>query len=113
MKLRHFDGFAVLAVVILFLCSMSHAQSVGGIGSSIQAPYTNTVQMQDHPAHADQGSLRTEVSLLGSNGVTTAHGERPLTDFPSDRIEVSLGDVARAYRQEHAKAEKASRIWNQ
>jgi hypothetical protein len=111
MKLRHFDGFAVLVVIVVFACAMlSHAQIAGSYVQPVTGP---TYSVPDHPQHADQGTLRAEVSLLGSNGVTTAHGELPLSDFPSDKREPSLGEVARAYRQEHAKAEKAVRVWCQ
>jgi hypothetical protein len=111
MKLRHFDAFAVLIVIILFVSAMAHGQV--GIGSGQQAPTQPTYTVPDHPQHADYGSMRTETSLLGST-MTVAHGERPLSDFPDDGpAPKPLGDVAREYRQEHAKAEKATRIWNQ
>jgi len=63
--------------------------------------------------HASQGDLRPETSLLGSNGVTVAQGERPMSDFPTPYPYVKpLGDVAREYRDQHAKAAKATIVWN-
>lgn len=109
MKSRIVTGvFVVLAIVLCFV-SLSHAQ-VGYSGGQ-QAPTQPTYSVPDHPQHASQGDLRPEQSLLGSNGVTTAHGERPLSDFPDDKRETPLGDVARAYRKEHAAAEKATIIF--
>ena len=98
--------FCLLAIVFLF-ASLGQAQSMGGVGASIQAPYSNTTVMSDHPQHASQHDLATTQSLLGDNGVTSAHGEQPLWEFGSDKVEPSLGDVARAYRKEHKSAEKA------
>lgn len=104
-------GFFVLGMIgMLLLCSAAHAQVAS---SGQQAPYTNTVVMPDHAAHATQTEMRAEQSLLGSNGVTTAHGERPLWEFADNTPVKPLGDVAREYRTEHAKVEKAIRVWVQ
>jgi len=97
----------------MLLASPPHAKGQVGIGSAQQAPTQPTYTVPDHPQHADQGTPRPEVSLLGNNAVTYAQGERPLWEFGSDKVEPSLGDVARAYRKEHAVAEKAVRVWNQ
>lgn len=103
-------GFCLIVIVLLF-ASLGQAQSIGGVGSSIQAPYTNSVQMPDHAAHASQHTLATEQDLLGNGNVTSAHGERPLWEFGSDKVERPLGDVAREYRNGHP-AEKARIVWN-
>lgn len=101
-----------LLVILLLVSSAAFGQSVAGMGGSVQAPYTNTYVMQDHPQHATQTDLRPEVSLLGSNGVTVAHGERPLSDFPDDSVrEVPLGTIARQYRTYGGK--KAAIYWEQ
>jgi hypothetical protein len=99
MKLRHVDGFAVLVVVFLFVASMfSHAQVAGSYVQPLTQP---SYSVPDHPMHASQGDLRPEVSLLGNgSGVTTAHGDRPLSDFPTYTYVKPLGDVAREYREE-------------
>lgn len=111
LRVRHFDGFVVLIVLFLFVTGLlSHAQ-IGG--SSVQPVNGPTYSVPDHPMHASQGDLRPETSLLGSNGVTTARGERPMSDFPDHTVPKPLGDVAREYREEHAKAEKATIHWNQ
>jgi hypothetical protein len=101
---------SILAVLFLATAA-AHAQ----YSSGQQAAYTNTVQMPEHPQHADQHDLRPEVSLLGSNGTTTAHGERPLWDFPDDRVPGKpLGDVAREYRKLALYGTEKARIrWEQ
>jgi|SRR5271170_301486 len=111
LRVRHFDGFAVLIVVFMFLSAMlAHGQ----IGGSAVSPLTQpSYSVPDHPMHANQGDLRPETSLLGSNGVTVAQGERPMSDFPMSPIYVKpLGDVARDYREQHAKVAKATIVWN-
>jgi hypothetical protein len=79
--------------ILLVLSSIGWAQSI--------APATtNTVTFADHPQHATQHALGTEQNLLPSNGVTTAHGELPLSDFDTEPAPtVSLGQVAREYAQ--------------
>ncbi len=110
LRVRHFDGFAVAIVVFLFATAMlSHAQIAG---TSVQPVNGPSYSVPDHPMHASQGDLRPEQSLLGGNGVTTAHGERPMSDFPTYTYVKPLGDVAREYRETHAKAAKATIVWN-
>jgi|SRR5271157_352494 len=114
LRVRHFDGFVVLVILFLFTAAlMSHAQIAG---SSVQPVNGPSYSVPDHPAHASQSDLRPETSLLGSNGMTTAHGERPLSDFYTYTYVKPLGDVAREYRAEHAKLsadDRAQIHWNQ
>jgi hypothetical protein len=111
MKLRHVDGFVVMIVLFLLVTAMfSHAQ----IGGSVAAPPANgpSYMPTSNPRHADQHDLATPQNLLGSNGVTEAHGERPLWEFGSDKVERPLGDVAREYRLYDGR-EKARIRWEQ
>jgi hypothetical protein len=114
MKSRIITGvFCILTIICLF-ASLGHAQSIAGGGGSIQAPTGPTYSVPDHPMHADQGTSRPEVSLLGNNNITYAQGERPTWEFgPVGPPPTPLGDVARAYRKEHVTAEKAAIVWNQ
>jgi hypothetical protein len=113
MKSRIITGvFCILTIIFLF-ASLGHAQSIAGGGGSIQAPTGPTYSVPDHPMHAEQHELRPETSLLGGGNVTYAQGERPLWEFGSSYVPKPLGDVARAYRKEHATAEKAQIVWNQ
>lgn len=85
---------AFLGLLLVLLVSYGQCQSV--------APATtNNVSIPDHPQHASATDLQTEQSLL-TGGQSSAHGERPLSDFPADvKRETPLGDVARAYRRSH------------
>jgi hypothetical protein len=65
------------------------------------------LEMADHVQHASQHAMAQETSLLGNSSYAYAQGERPLWEFPSDKQETPLGDVARAYRKEHAATAKA------
>lgn len=96
----HFNGMPIfiLLVVFLFVASLCHGQSVAGMGGGQQAPTSNTYVMQEHPQHADRHAMATEQSLVGGGTMTEAHGERPLWEFGSDKVERPLGDVAREYR---------------
>jgi len=51
--------------------------------------------------------MGTEQSLLHCSAYSYAKGERPLWEFGPVSEPVPLGDVARAYRAEHALAKKA------
>jgi hypothetical protein len=103
--------FVVLLVVFLFLSALySQGQAAG---SSIQPVTGPTYSVPDHPMHAEQHDLRPEVSLIGGSSYTYAQGERPLWEFGGYAAPLPLGDVARRYREEHAKVEKAQIVWNQ
>lgn len=100
-------------VLMVFLLVVSAAMFGQVGGSSIQPVTGPTYSVPDHPMHASQSDLRQETSLLGSNGMSYAQGERPLWEFPDLKYVKPLGDVAREYRAYHATAEKATRVWNQ
>jgi hypothetical protein len=48
-----------------------------------------------------------ESSLLSTSSYSYATGEQPLADLGTLPRETPLGDLARAYRKEHAAAAKA------
>lgn len=98
MKSRIITGIFCVVMIVICFASLSHGQSLAGAGSGVQAPYTNTYIMQEHPQHADRHALATEQVLVGGGTMTEAHGERPLWEFGSDKVERPLGDVAREYR---------------
>lgn len=94
----------ILARFLCLLCATSaFAQSAGVLTGTPQP-----MQMSEHPQHASQHSMAQESNLFGSNPYSYAKGEQPLSEFGSGpRYETPLGDVARAYRKEHASATKA------
>jgi hypothetical protein len=59
-----------------------------------------TYQPLSHPETAAALTISTERSLLGAGGTTSAHAERPLTDFPVPIIQTydtPSGGIARAH----------------
>jgi len=66
----------------------------------------------DHPQHASQQSMAMEQSILETNCSVSAHGERPLWEFASPRVERPLGDIARELRRQRdfLVAKKASSV---
>ena len=92
-------------IVFCLLCATSAFAQNGPILSNTPAP----VVMAEHPLHASEHSLATETSLFsGMSPYTYAKGEVPLAELGSLPYETPLGDVARAYRKEHAEAPKAT-----
>lgn len=102
----------LMVIGLLVMSSVCWGQSLAGAGSGQQAPYTNTYVMQEHPQHADRHALAAEQSLVGGGTMTEAHGERPLWEFGSDKVEIPLGTVARQYR-DTPRAKLAQIYWEQ
>jgi DNA-binding transcriptional MocR family regulator len=100
-------------MLLVFLLAASMAVFGQTVGANYISATPQPIAIPDHPQHADQGTLRSESNLRGSSSITIGQGERPLSDFPSRRVEPSLGDVARAYRAEHALMQKATIVWDQ
>ena len=93
-----------------------------GFGASFaygQSTYTGTalnaqpqiVEFYSHPQTALQAPLKLETSLLETSNLTWAQGERPMWEVAPPLNPVPLGDIARMYREEHAKAKKAEKVW--
>jgi len=55
--------------------------------------------------------MAREQNLLNDNGLTFAHGERPLWEVAQTKKVVPLGDIARELRKEHESAPKAEIVW--
>jgi len=97
----------IAIVTICFLCATAAFAQVG------QSALSNTPQpmvMIDHPQRASVHAMADETSLLGCSAYSYAQGEQPLWEFGSDKHEVPLGDVARAYRQGHVLEKKATKV---
>jgi len=67
----------------------------------------------DNSLHADYRNPLITHDLREPSCTTAAQGERPLQDLSEYFSELprSLGDEARAYREEHKKAKKATIVW--
>ena len=100
-----------MKTTILVLCLFCVAGATAQTAPVIPSRAT-MVQVPDNPQHASQHDLATEHSLLEHSTYTYAQGERPLWEFGPISQPVPLGDVARAYRTQHALAKKAEVILN-
>ena len=91
------------------LCaSAAFGQSVAG--TSVLSAEPVAIVVPSHPGHATQQNMLSEQSLLGTSTYVSAHGERPLWEVAPKKVEVSLGDVARACRKDHAVAKKSANV---
>lgn len=100
----NFMKTAICALCFLgFFCATAAFAQTAAVLTNTPAP----LQMSDHVLRASEHSLGQESSLLSTSSYTFAKGEQPLVDLGTIPYETPLGDVARAYRKEHATAAKA------
>lgn len=93
----------VLAFVFCLFCATA---AFGQASLLVGTP--QPTNFNEHVEHATQHDMGIETSLLGANNpYSYAQGEQPLWQFPTPKQEVPLGDVARAYRKDHAVSRKA------
>jgi hypothetical protein len=93
-------------LIIIAFCFLCATAAFGQLGSAL----SNNPQpliLTDHPQRAAEHPMAQYDNLRGSTAYSIEHGERPLWEFPSEKHETPLGDVARAYRKEHAFDKKA------
>ncbi|MGC1372804.1 MAG: hypothetical protein WA824_11765 [Candidatus Sulfotelmatobacter sp.] len=84
--------------ISFFLCAtVAFAQTAPVLSNNPQP-----VIMMDHAQHASQHPMATETSLLDASVYGYAKGEVPLSELGSIAYETPLGDVARAFRKQHA-----------
>lgn len=91
-----------LTLIAFFVFCASSAFGQGIINANPQP-----LEFGDHAAHASQHDLASPQNILQDSAYSYAHGERPLWEFGSSIVPVPLGDIARAYREQHASAKKA------
>jgi hypothetical protein len=97
----------ITVVALCFFCAGAAFGQSASVTSANPAP----IVIQDHPERAEQHSLRREDNLRGDSLYSYAKGEQPLSDFGTGKIEIPLGDVARAYRKAHAQDPKALKVF--
>jgi hypothetical protein len=100
------QGQAMKTVVIAF-CLLCATAAFGQVASSL-SNNPQPLVMTDHPQRAETHPMAPDDNLRGSAAYTFAQGERPLWEFPSEKHETPLGDIARAYRKDHAFDKKAT-----
>jgi hypothetical protein len=91
-----------------FLC----AAAAFGQTAAVMYPNPQPVVIPSHPEHAATHAMGLESSLLQTSVYSYGQGEQPLWEFASDKREVPLGDVARAYRKGHVFDKKAVIVSN-
>lgn len=100
-----------MKTVFLLFCGLcataAFGQNIGTVGSVLNAEPV-PISVSSHPGHAAEKPMLSEQNLLGSSSYTIAHGERPLWEVAPKKVEVPLGDVARALRKDRAVAKKSA-----
>lgn len=90
---------------LLLFSSLTWGQS---LGPSVVNGQPQPLHLSGNPQHASAAPLAEQRSLLGSNGYSSAKGERPLWEVaPPPRPATPLADTARAMRKQHELAKKA------
>jgi hypothetical protein len=87
-----------------FLCATAAFGQTASVLSNTPAP---TV-IPDHPLRATQHDMAHYDNLRGTDAYSFVQGEQPLWQYPSDKRETPLGDIARAYRKDHMVDRKAT-----
>ncbi len=99
-----------VAFLLCLLCaSFVWGQSVVGMSGMSAEP--QIPQFYSHPQHASQVAMASEQRILETSVPVVEHGLRPLWEVASVPQAIPLGDVARALRQDHTAAKKATRVW--
>jgi hypothetical protein len=97
---------AVFVFCLCLFCASAGFGQAGVLGGEAQQ-----LQMADHGRHAEQHDMAHPQNILEHSEFAYEKGERPLWEFGPITQPVPLGDVARAYRKEHALAKKADILW--
>ena len=92
---------------LYFLCATAAFGQAASALSSVPQPLV----MSDHPQRAEEHSMRPFDNLRGESNYSYAQGEQPLSDFGTGKVEVPLGDVARAYRKEKANKKAGTAVF--
>ncbi len=96
----------LLVLSLFVLTTAAFAQYSGGYVSSEPQIFHSP----EHPAHASFAPIKTEVSIYPGTSYISAQGDRPASDFPQ-AASVSLGDIARELKKEHALVKKSTTVW--
>jgi hypothetical protein len=100
---------AIVLVIWVFYAAAAVGQTMGAVLSG----QPQMLVIPDHPQHASQTGMGQEQCILERSQSVFAQGERPLWELMPPESFVSIADVARAYREEHAKAKKAVISWRE
>lgn len=107
MKINVMKASVAALFFLCALCVTSASAQTATVLSNNPQPMT----MPDHVLHASEHSMASESSLLSAATYGYAQGEVPLSDLSSPIYQTTpLGDIARAYRKEHAAVPKAEKV---
>src|SRR5438876_12448866 len=98
-----------LFVFCLFCATGVWGQSAVGGSALSYEPVVSWAP--SHAQHASQQAMAQGHNRLEASGFNYARGEKRLWEVEPQRTPRPLGDAASALRQEHAAAEKATRVW--
>jgi len=100
-----------MKTTIFALCFLCASAAAFGQTASVLSNNPQPIYMpDDHPQRAAEHAMATESSLLSSGSISYAKGEVPLAELASPMYHTPLGDIARAYRKEHATVPKAAKV---
>jgi hypothetical protein len=97
-----------MRITFLLFCGLCATAAYGQAAAVLSAEPV-PICVPNHPQHATAKPMLVEQSLVSSH-YTYAQGERPLWEVAPKKVEVPLGDVARALRREHAVAKKSATV---
>ena len=95
----------LLVVSCLLLTTAAFGQASAAV--STFSNEAHSISVPSHPQIASAQGMSTTQNLLGTAGYASAHGERPLWEVATKKVEVPLGDIARDLRKEKSAAKKA------
>jgi hypothetical protein len=99
-----------MKATIFALCFLCVTAAAFGQNASVTMNNPQPISMpDDRPQHAVEHAMAPESSLLTSGSISWAKGEVPLAELASPMYHTPLGDIARAYRKEHATLPKAAK----
>lgn len=97
--------------LLCLLCLVSSSAAFAQLGASISSE-PQVYHSPSHSAHASYTPMSQEQNVLGGANYFAGQGEKSAADLPHAAVEaVSLGDVAREFRQEHAQSRKSRVVW--
>lgn len=99
--------------IIFALCFLCTTVAFGQVGASVSAR-SQPITFESNPQHAMWQPMAETQTLFDSTSATYTYGqgERPLWEVAEKKVEVPLGDSARALRKEHEVVPKAAKVWS-
>jgi hypothetical protein len=105
------DRINLMKATIFALCFLCATAAAFGQTASVLSNNPQPISMpDDRTQHASEHAMAPESSLLTSGSISWAKGEVPLAELGTPIYHTPLGDIARAYRQEHATLPKAVKV---